>query len=372
VSIQIALSLILLIGAGLFVRTLQNLRNLDPGFNREGVLLVDIEGRRTPFPKDLLGEVERLPGVYSASISTHTPLSGSLWSEPAVPQGQPVPELDNAIFVGAGPRFFETMQIRLLSGREFNDRDSLDSPAVAIINEAYGQRHFPNQNPVGQHLSAKVRGQRRDLEIIGLVRNTNARGLRAQPSPMVYVSYAQLTGDFPTAVEIRAGGPPGQVASAAGNLLQLRLARTLDVRPLSAQVEASMVQERMIATLAGGFGVLALVLSCIGIYGLLAYSVAKRTREMGIRMALGAPRRRLIVLVLRGAIRLVVTGIVLGLPLAWAASHWAESMLFHLKPNDPATVAGAILTLTVSALAAAFVPAWRASRVDPLWAIRHE
>ena len=193
-----ALSLVLLAGAGLFVRTLHNLQNLDPGFSAEGVLLVDLEGRRTAVPRELLEDVQRLPGVVSASLSTHTPLSGSVWSEPAVPAGQPIPERDNAYFIGAGSRFFATMQIHLLSGREFTDRDSADGPAVAVVNEVFAQRFLGNQNPVGQHLSATVRGQRRDLEIVGLARNTNASGLRAAPPPTVYVAYAQLTGDFPT------------------------------------------------------------------------------------------------------------------------------------------------------------------------------
>ncbi len=149
VSAQVALSLVLLAGAGLFVRTLQNLQNLDPGFNAEGVLLVDLEGRRTAVPQELLDHVQRVPGVLSASLSTHTPLSGSVWSEPAVPAGQPIPERDNAYFIGAGPHFFATMQIQLLSGREFTDRDSADSPAVAVVNEVFAQRYFAKQNAVG-------------------------------------------------------------------------------------------------------------------------------------------------------------------------------------------------------------------------------
>ncbi len=147
VSAQVALSLVLLAGAGLFVRTLQNLQNLDPGFSADGVLLVDLEGRRTAVPRELLDDVQRLPGVVSASLSTHTPLNGSVWSEPAVPAGQPIPERDNAFFVGAGPRFFATMQIHLLAGREFTDRDSADSPAVAVVNEAFAQRHFRQSEP---------------------------------------------------------------------------------------------------------------------------------------------------------------------------------------------------------------------------------
>jgi predicted permease len=373
VSGQVALSLILLAGAALFVRTLQNLHAVDPGFSTEGVLLVQLEERRTRLPAELLEDVQRLPGVMSASVATHTPLNGSIWSEPAVPAGQQVPERDNAYFIGAGPAFFSTLQIQLLSGREFTDRDSAESPGVAIINERFAEQHFPNHNPVGRHLSAAVRGQRRDLEIVGLVRNTNAAGLRAAPPPTVYVAYAQLKGDLPTTVIIRAGGALARVASAIQQTLQSKLPGTpIEVRALSTQVEETIVKERMMATLAGAFGLLALTLACVGIYGLLAYSVARRTKEIGIRMALGAQAPRVIALVLKGGTELVLIGIAVGLPVAWAASRWVESMLFGLTPMDPAAIGGAILLLMTAALVASYLPARRASRVDPLIALRHE
>ncbi len=373
VCAQVALSLVLLAGAGLFVRTLHNLQNLDPGFNAQGVLLVDLEGRRTAVPLALLDNVRRLPGVVSATLSTHTPLSGAVWSEPAVPAGQLIPERDNAHFIGAGPGFFTTMQIPVLSGRPFTERDSADGPAVAVINEVFAQRHFVDQNPVGQRLSANVRGERRDLEIVGLVRNTNVAGLRATPPATVYVAYAQLSGDFPTTLAVRATGPLGQVSSAIQHELQSRLpGMPIEVRPLSTQVAATIVQERMMATLASGFGLLALTLACVGLYGLLAYSVAQRTKEIGIRMALGAQGTRVVALVLERGARLVLIGIGLGLPAAWAASRLVESMLFGLTPADPVAGGGAILLLTTAALLSGYLPARRASRVDPLVALRHE
>lgn len=373
VSAQVALSLVLLAGAGLFVRTLHNLQNLDAGFNADGVLLVNLEGRRTAVPLALLDSVQHLPGVISATLSTHTPLSGAVWSEPAVPAGQPIPERDNAYFIGAGPGFFTTMQIRVLSGRAFTERDSAGGPPVAIVNEVFAQRYFANQNPVGQHLSANVRGERRDLEVIGLVRNTNAAGLRAAPPATVYVAYAQLTGDFPTTLAVRAAGSLGQVSSALQQELQSRLSGSpIEVRPLSTQVEATIVQERMMATLAVGFGLLALTVACVGLYGLLAYSVAQRTKEIGIRMALGAQATSVVTLVLKRGARLVLIGVALGLPAAWAASRWVESMLFGLTPTDPVTIGGAILLLTMAAQFAGYIPARRASRVDPLVALRQE
>jgi putative ABC transport system permease protein len=373
VSAQVALTMVLLAGAGLFGRTLRNLQHIDPGFSAEGVLLVDLEDRRISVPPATVHDIERLSGVTSASISTHTPLNGSVWSEPAVPAGEAMPERDNAYFVGAGPRFFQTMQIHLLSGREFTDRDSAASPAVAIVNEAFAKRHFRNLDPVGQHLSANVRGHRRDLEIVGVVSNTNAAGLRAAPPPTVYVAYAQLTGDLPTTLAVRATGPVGHIASSLQHTLQSILpGELIEVHSLSAQVQATIVQERMMATLAAGFGLLALTLACVGIYGLLAYSVVQRTREIGIRMALGAPATRVVRLVLQDAARLVLIGIVIGLPVAWIASRWVESMLFGLTATDPSTIAGAMLLLTTASQIAAYLPARRASRVDPLAALRHD
>ena len=373
VGVQVGLSVVLLIGAGLFVRTVKNLQDFDPGFKREGVLLVNFDGLRTALPAALIDDIRRVPGVKSASISTHTPLSNARWSEPAVPAGQAIPERDNATFVGASPSFFETMQTPLVAGREFADHDSVAGVGVAIVSEAYAQRFFPGQNPVGQHLSAMVRRQRRDLEIVGVARNVHSISVRRPPSATVYVSYAQLSGDFPTTLEIRASGSLVQVMSAAKSIFQQKLpAVAVDFRPLSAQVDATIVQERMMATLAEAFGILALVMSCVGIYGLLAYTVARRTKEIGIRMALGARHAHVMGIVVKRAVRPVLIGVALGLPAAWAASHWVESMLFGLKRNDPLAIVGAILLLAACAVLAAYLPAHRASRIDPLIALRHE
>jgi predicted permease len=381
-SAQVALSILLLIAAGLFVRTLQNLENLNPGFQREGVLLVDLEGQRTALPKELLDELRQVPGVVAVSLSTHTPLSGSTWTEPAVPRGQPVPDGDNAVFVGAGPGFFETMQIPLAAGREFAERDSAKTTSVALINETYARVHFPGANPVGQHLSAMVRGERRDLEIVGIAKDVMSASLRQQSPPTVYVPYYQLpvpnpgakfTAGFPTTIEIRGRGSLARVASAVQARLQTRLPdRPVEVGALSTQVEARLVQERLLAALAGGFGALALVLACTGLYGLLAYSVTRRTREIGIRLALGAQRRSVTGMVVRNAFGLVLAGIALGVPAALASSRWIKSMLFGLAPTDPKTILGAALLLIGAALAASYFPARRAANVDPMNALRHE
>ncbi|QOY86594.1 ABC transporter permease [Paludibaculum fermentans] len=379
VSLQVALSLMLLIGAGLFARTLQNLQNVDPGFRREGVLLVDVDGRSEGYKderllalyKDLPERVRRLPGVASASIASHTPLSGSTWSEAAVPKGQVLPEKDNAIFVAAGPRFFSTMQTRLVAGREFTERDD-GEVRVAIVNEAYAARHFPGRNPIGEHLMATVAKPARDLEIVGVVANVAAGALRRASHPTVYVPFFQQP-PRSAALEIRASGSLAQVAEALRKELQPAFPSSpLEVRALSEQVEQTLVQERLMASLAGGFGVLGLLLACAGLYGLLAYSVARRTKEIGIRVALGARPQGVQWMVARGALRLIGIGVLLGLPAAWAASRWVGSMLFGLSTTDPKTIMVSVVLLAAAGLLAAYLPAQRAARVEPMTALRHE
>jgi predicted permease len=373
VSVQVALSLVLLIGAGLFVRTLQNLETLDPGFRREGVLLVDLEGRRSTGARELVETLRGTPGVIAAAISTHTPLSGATWSEPVAPAGQPLPKSDNAVFSGAGPGYFETMRIPILAGRVFTEQDSGASPSLAVVNEELTRRLFAGGNPVGQHLAAIVRGKRADLEIVGVVKNTAQRELRAAPYPAVYVPYFQLQGEIPSTLEARAAGSMGHAAAAIQRAIQAKLPESsIEARALSSQVESTIGQERMMATLASGFGSLALILACVGLYGLMNYSVLRRTREIGIRMALGAQRAEVIGVEVRSAVGLLAAGLALGLPAVWIASKWIESMLFGLAPTDPATIAGAALVLTAAVLTAAYLPARRASKVDPTTALRHE
>jgi ABC-type antimicrobial peptide transport system permease subunit len=247
---------------------------------------------------------------------------------------------------------------------------------VAVVNERYARRHFLDQNPVGQHLTARLSGAPRDLEIVGVVKNTNTQSLRAAPPSIVYVAYDQLPGSRSAraaTLEIRTAGTFGEVTPFLRQALQLRFPdAAVKIGALSAQVDATIVQERLMATLATGFGLLALVLASVGIYGLLAYGVARRTKEIGIHMALGARRRSVIALVLKGARQSLLIGLAIGLPAAMGASRWVESMLFGLKPNDPVAMVAAVALLAAVAHVAAYVPASRASRVDPMVALRHE
>jgi predicted permease len=373
VSAQMALSLVLLIGAGLFLRTLGNLRALDAGFQSDGVLLVSLQERQGSLPAAVLDDVRRLPGVLSASVSTQTPLSGWTWSEPALPSGQPLPERDTAVFVGASPGFFDTLRIRLAGGRDFTAMDTRRSAPVAIVNERYARRYFPAGNAIGSSLSAVVRGERRTLAIVGLVKSANTSGLRQSPPPTVYVPYAQLTGDVPTNLEIRAAGSIAELTPALRRVLQpLMPDSPIEVERLSSQVDGTLVQERMMARLGTGFGLVALVLAGVGVYGLLAYAVTRRRREIGIRMALGAQPRGVVGLMLRGARLPLAAGILAGVPAAWAVSRSFQSMLFGLAPADPLAIAGGTLILAVIANLAAYLPARRAARVDPLLALKCE
>jgi ABC-type antimicrobial peptide transport system permease subunit len=261
----------------------------------------------------------------------------------------------------------------VVAGRAFTDADTRPSTPVAIVNEEYARKFLANRNPIGQRLSAVVRSEKRELEIVGVVRSTAHFSLRRAPPATVYVPYDQLTGDVPTNVEVRAIGSSGALTAAIQQALQPLLPTApVEVQALSSQVDATLVQERMMATLGTGFGALALALAAVGIYGLLGYGVARRTREIGIRMALGAKPAGVIGLILRGAHAPLVAGIALGLPAAWALSRLFASMLFGLTPADPIAIGGATVLLVLVAHAAAYLPARRAARVDPLIALRSE
>jgi predicted permease len=373
VTLQIALSLVLLFGASLFVRTLRNLQTIDPGFRSQGVLFVEFGRRPGNVPVTVLESVRAIPGVLSASIATHTPLSGSTWTDPVVPAGQPLPERDSAVFIGAAPGFFSALGIGIVSGRDFTEQDGPAHPAVAIVNEQYATAYFSNRPAVGQHLTAMVDGAKRDLEIVGVVRNTSTRSLRTAPPRIVYVAYSQLTGPTFANVIVRANGSLASVSTALLRLLQpFDRVTPLEVRALSDQLQGAMARERLMASLATAFGALALVLASVGIYGLLAYGVARRTREIGIRMALGARPTGVAALILRGAWIPLAIGVVVGVPAAWALARLIRTMLFGLTPADPMAIGVATLLLFAVAHAAAYVPARRASRVDPLVALRHE
>jgi predicted permease len=371
VTTQMALSLILLVGAGLFIRTLRNLHAQDPGFSGAGVFTARLEPRPGGLPAGVLDELRGLPGVLSASASTDPPMSGSIWSEPAVPAGQPLPEEDTAVFFGVSPDFFATLRIPVLTGRTFTAGDTRAAPPVAIVNEKFARRYFSGRPAVGRRLA--YRHDPQVAEIVGVVADIRVYGLRDSPPPTVYLPHAQLSGDVRTTIEVRTAGPLNGLDAALRRILQPLSPRApVEVQPMASQIEADLIRERMMATLGAGFGLLALVLAAVGVYGLLAYTVARRAREIGIRMALGARPSGVIVLVLRRAYVPVLIGVAVGAPAAWLMARSIASMLYGLTPLDPIAIGGAILALALIAHLAACLPARRAARVDPLIALRSE
>jgi len=271
VAAQVALSFVLLIGAGLFVRTFQNLNQLDPGFRHEGVLLVEgdthraVNRGRIPFYRDLLQRIEHLPGVVSATLAGNTPLSGGWWTDAVALNGQRSSG-EQAHFNAVAPRYFATMRTPLIAGRDFTDGDSTGSASVAIVNETFVQRYIRDGRPLGQRVSVAAMRDPAGMEIVGVVKDSISQSLRALPPPAVYVPLFQRQTEFPTLV-IRASVSLTQVASELRHELQPELSGSaIQMRTLTAQVESALVQERLMATLAASFGVLALTLASIGLY----------------------------------------------------------------------------------------------------------
>ncbi len=375
VAAQVAISFVMLIGAGLFVRTFENLDHIDPGFRHEGVLLVSgdvhraVTAARTAFYLDLLQRIEGLPGVVSASLASNTPLSGGWWTGPVAIDNQP-PSGEAAHINSVAPRFFETMRTPLVAGRDFTARDDVGAPSVAIVNEAFVRRWFQDAHSIGRHISAG--DSLADMQIVGVVKDAISQSLREPPPPAVYVPLFQRQTEFPTFV-VYASGSLTQVASELRHELQSGLPNTaIEIHTLSAQMDAALVQERLMAALAGAFGALALILAAVGLYGLMAYTIARRTSEFGVRMALGAGRGDLIWIVVEGALRLLGTGLLLGLPAAWAASRLVATMLWGLTANDPTTIVAATALLILTGLLAGWLPARRAAKIDPMAALRCE
>jgi predicted permease len=372
VSGQIALAFLLLAGAGLFLRTFDNLQRVDTGFDSEGVVLVPLDARRIG-ARDVAREVAALPGVTAAAVATHTPLSGAFWSEPFVPAGQPIRDQDTALAIGAGPGYFETLGFRIVAGRPLETGDTAGSLPVAVVSESFARRVFPGRPAVGQSLDTRVRRATRRLTIVGVAEDTLAGGLRKEPPQTVYLVYAQLQDEWRMNLLVRGTGGPGALARTIEPVVRAAMpGSAYEPESLATQVGSTLVRERVLALLATGFGLLALLLAAIGLYGLVAYGVTLRTREFGVRLALGARRREILALVVSGAARLVAVGASIGQPVAWLASRWLRTLLYGVEPGDPATAAGAVGILAAAALAAACLPARRAARTDPVVALRHE
>ena len=380
---QIAISLLLLVAAGLFVRTLGNLHAVALGFNRENLLLVTLNAHQAGYDNDALmafydGLLERfrgIPGVRAATLSNYAMVSNSENSTDVTIPGRSGEDLSTDV-LNVGPEFFSTMQIPILLGHELEERDISGGTKVAVVNEIFARRYFGGENPVGRHFQLGGGRYAIDLQVAGVSKTARLVSLKDDISPTVYVPYNQnprqsLGG---MVFEMRAAGDPAGLAAAIR-----RIVRETDphvpisgIRTQERVIEQTIGQERTFATLCTCFAMLAALIAFVGLYGLMAYGVARRSNEIGIRMALGAERRRLMWMVLREVLGMALIGLAIGLATALAATRLVGSFLFQMKPNDPAALVAAAAALLAAAALAGYGPARRASRVDPWTALRDE
>ena len=387
---QVAMSLLLLIGAGLFVRTLNNLESENVGFDRRNLLLFGIDPTQAGYKGERLARfyeglrrgIEAVPGVRSASLSRHTFINGGITISGVSIQGYtPKPGEPNgngslSLHVNSvGPRFFETFGIPLVLGRTIGDRDTAGTPKVAVVNRAFARAYLGGMSPIGRRFGFGDQKASSDNVIVGVVGDARYGRLRDEAPPTVYVPYAQDIQQLAEMTfEVRTAGDPINSIGAIRQAVQ-GLDRNLplaDVKTQTEQIEQATFQERLFARLSSFFGLLALVLASVGLYGMMSYAVARRTNEMGIRMALGAEKGTLFQMVIQEAMALVAVGIVIGVPVALAASRLIASVLYGLKSTDPLTIGSATVVLAAVALLAGYLPARRASRVDPMVALRYE
>jgi macrolide transport system ATP-binding/permease protein len=381
---QIGISLLMLVAAGLFVHTLSNLQSIELGFNRQNVLLFQVDARKaghkdpeiSAFYADLRRRFSAIPGVRSASLAEAS-LIGNETGLPIGVSGAPANGVNRILTVG--PAFFTTMQIPILAGRDFEERDRPGSPAVAVINQVFAKANFGDRNPLGQRLTLREAGDEkriaRDMEIVGVTKDARYGGLTINIPPVVYMPYDQGYPQLNQMVyELRTAGDPLRYVNTVRETVRQADARVpvFEIRSQSADIDQTISQEITFAELCSGFAMLALVIACVGLYGTVSYNVARRTGEIGIRMALGAPRGGVMRMVLREVLVLAAMGLAIGMATALGTSKFVASFLYGMKPNDPLAIILAVVTLLSAALLAAYVPARKASRIDPMTALRHE
>jgi predicted permease len=400
---QVALSLCLLVGAGLFVRSLQKLKSLDAGFDRENVMLFELDSmagyspaRRVSFQKQLFEKLESLPGARAASRSQSSLLSGLVTIAHIEIEGYAQkPDEDLACHqLSVGPRYFTTMGIPLLQGRDFNSQELQPAPGApgaqtaqsqpgaaqgvslaAVINQTMAREFFGGQSPLGRHFRLQdwpLKGI--PVEIVGVAKDAKYATLREQTPRAFYLSSFQWPGDGGGTYLLRTLDAPSSAAAGiqrAAHELDPQ-AQTMNFRTMNDVVDESLVQERFVAQLGGFFSLCALLFACVGLYGVTSYATARRTQEIGIRMALGARRTDVLWLVMRETLLMTGIGIVIGLGAALAATRLVMSLLFDLSPADPVTITLAALLMLVVALIACYLPARRATTIDPLATLRHD
>jgi len=379
----VALSLVLVASAFLFTRSLNKLLTLDAGFNQDNLLTVGVgfnrlkidPSQRLAFRAQLLESIKYVPGVDDVSEMDAYPLTGGIRGNNVWLDGKNPDERVGCSFNRVGTDYFKTLQIPLVAGRPFGSGDTMNAPAVAIINQTLVQM-LHETNPVGKRLvvEATPGDPETYFEIVGVARDAKFEDLREEPLPVVYLAGAQ--DPYPPMGRrylVRSNLAPAELtASIKRSLMQVNPGLDVNFQVFRNMVEESLLRERLMAKLSGFFGLLALLLASIGLYGLLSYGVASRTNEIGIRMALGARTRDVVTLILRESVVLVLIGVGIGVPVVLYVARFAKSLLFELSPTDPISLAAASLVLLMVAILAGYMPARRATKIDPLKALHYE
>jgi predicted permease len=378
---QVALSLLLVVGAGLMLMTFFKLASLDPGFEREHTLLVNIDLRNGNYPgprraevfREMLEHLRAIPGVRSASSSFLTPLGGWTWDEDLQIEGNA--SKAQVYFNAVSPGFFGTMGTPMVAGRDFDSHDTLQSTKVAIVNQAVVNKFFAGQNPIGKRYRVEDGDTFGDwVEMVGVVKDAKYGDLREVTRPTAYIAASQEARERTSFYfELRANREAAALtAGAKAAIADVNRDVSLQFKSLAVQVDESLAREKLLATLSGFFGVLALVLAMIGLYGVMSYNVARRRNEIGIRMALGAEQTRVLRMVLGEVAILIGLGLVIGMAAVAGTTRFVATFLYGLKPNDPMTLLVAAGVLAIAAALAGYLPARRAARLDPMTALREE
>jgi putative ABC transport system permease protein len=380
---QVAVSLVLVVGAALLLSTFRNLATLDPGFDRDRVLTIRTDLRNAGYPKERLEpgfeemrqRLASIPGVLSASFSNTTPISGSTQTIAVEVEDYTPPSLRNSLmwvnYVSAS--FFETLRTPLLAGRDFDQRDTASSAKVAIINQTAARKFFHTSNPLGRYFRTGYPVKDQLVEIVGVVKDATYNKLGEEQRPIGYLPSAQdVVGPFIT-FELRTAASPASLAAPARAAIEkVNPAIVLEFRTLSVQVAESLARERLLATLSAFFGGLALLLAAVGLYGVISHNMARRRNEIGIRIALGAERRRILRMAMGDVALVVSIGLAAGLAASLAATRYIASFLYGVTATDARTLAAAVVFFGVVAAVAGYVPARRASRLDPMHSLREE
>ena len=378
---QVSLSFVLVAAALLFAGSLRKILSVDAGFQRNGILIVDVDyselklpdAQLIPFRQQLLEHVRAIPGVDDAATALVPPISGGGWNDNMIVDGKKNNADVDENSVSSG--YFKTFGTPLLAGRDFDERDTHEAPPVAIVNQEFARKILGTENPLGKTFKVDVyKGQKQPTyQVVGLVKNTKYLDLREDDPAIAYYPEAQQDAISQTEIVVRSNlSTDALLASVRHTVADVNPSIALDFHVFDRQIEDGLLRERLMAMLSGSFGVLAIILAMVGLYGVIAYMVVRRTNEIGIRMALGAAPGKILAMVVGEALRLLLIGLAIGVVVAIVAGRAASALLFGITPRDPLTLAAASLGLVFVALVATLLPATRAARLDPIVALHEE